>query len=250
MGLTRRQYPVLSELKQQYPCQGGSRAYCKYSMRARSLKVFSNLMLASRGWTLRNVATYAGLSAGSTDHESYSEDLSCSTESSCPPSLIPSYVIIQVVPQIIPMGCCGSTATLPSEPPLPTPAPAPQGLAPVLTQSQASPEMSSVPPFQPVSLSPRLQPVSSVLPPQPVSSVPPPQSVSRTRSRTGSGPESSRKFSQNLNPRSRTKSAPQLTRSFKLSLPKCPRARAMTLTAPKRSNQSESRPPMPGESNE
>ena len=141
----------------------------------------------------------------------------------------------------LPMGCCGSTATLPSEPPPPTPAPAPQGMAPVLAPSEATPVMSSVPPSQPV---------SSVLSSQPVLSVPPPQLVSRTRSQTGSGPESSRKFSQNSSPRSRTKSAPQLTRSFKLSLPKCPRARAMTLTAPKRSNQSESRPPMPGESNE
>ena len=62
--------------------------------------------------------------------------------------------------------------------------------------------------------------------------------------------EQSRKFSRNLILRSRAKSAPQLTRSFKPSLPKCPRARAMTLPAPKRSNQSESRPLMPGESNE
>ena len=118
------------------------------------------------------------------------------------------------------MGCCGSTATVPSEPPPSTPAS--NRTAHVPMPSQTSQEMTPIPSSQP---------------------------LARRRSRTGSRPESSsRTYSQDSNTRSRTKSAPQPPPApLKASSSQGPRARAETLTAPKRSNRPDSRPPMPGE---
>ena len=80
------------------------------------------------------------------------------------------------------------------------------------------------------------------------------QPVSRTRSRTR--PESAHRSrmssmsSQNLIPRSRTKSAPQPPPFLYSKSLSGPRARAVTLPAPKRGNCPNSRPSMPGKSNE
>jgi hypothetical protein len=116
--------------------------------------------------------------------------------------------------------CCGSTATVPSEP-----APAPQ----VTQRTTPTPVLSQNSMDGP--------PVSS--PQQP-----------RTRSRTTSKPESTHRSGvslQDINPRSRTKSAPQRPQSSK-SLPTSPRTGVETLSAHKRSSRTDSRPTSPGES--
>lgn len=119
-----------------------------------------------------------------------------------------------------PMGCCCSTATVPSEPPLSTPAT--QRMEPVPVPPQTSSKIPSIP--------------SS-------------RTLYRARGRRPLAESSSRRFSQDSNPRSRTESAPQPPQSSKSSS-KNPRARAATLTAPKWSNRPDSRSLMPGESGE
>ena len=92
------------------------------------------------------------------------------------------------------MGCCGSTPTVPSEPPPETPAPSgTQRAVPLPVPSQTSSGVSPV--------------LSS-------------QTVSRTRSRTKSSPGSihySGMSAQGSNPRIRTKSAPRQPQSSKPS---------------------------------
>jgi len=116
-----------------------------------------------------------------------------------------------------PMGnCCGSTATVPSEP-----QPAQPG---AVTES-------TVTMHAPVSL-PSV-PLSSQLP-------------TRPRSRTMSSTRLS-KSPQDPIPRSRTKSAPQPPQSLRSSSPHHPRRRARSVVRPRSNSRSDSGPTTPGE---
>ena len=122
-----------------------------------------------------------------------------------------------------PMGCCSSTATVPSEPIL---APAPlvaETMTPSTVLSQAIVETSPVP-----------------------SSQPPP-------SRTGPSfrPKSARHIptsSQDPSPQSRTKAAPQPRQDLNNSLPQSPRTNAETPSTPEPNNRPDGISLIPGES--
>jgi hypothetical protein len=117
--------------------------------------------------------------------------------------------------------CCGSTATVPSEPQPATP-------GPVTEQTLLAP----------VSLPPIIE-KSSV----PSSS----QLRSRPRSRTISSTRLSGKSPQDLMPRSRTKSAPQPPQSLRSSSPHHPRRRARSVVRHRRNSRSDSISTTPGE---
>jgi hypothetical protein len=123
------------------------------------------------------------------------------------------------------MGCCGSTATVPSGPPPSTSAP--QGIqrtAPVPVPSQTIPEISPVPSSD--------------------SSLP----VSRTRSRTRYRSESTQHrgmSSQDSNARIRTNSVPPLPQSSNSTSSQSYRTRAKSLAAHKRTNRSDCLPTSP-----
>ena len=120
------------------------------------------------------------------------------------------------------MGCCGSTATVPSGPP-------PSTLASRGTQRTA-----------PV-------PVPSLTIPE-ISPVPSSHAVSRTRDRTRYRPESTQHNGmspQDSNARIRTNSAPHPPQSSKSSSSQNYRIRANSLAAHKRTNRSDCRPTSP-----
>jgi hypothetical protein len=124
-----------------------------------------------------------------------------------------------------PMGnCCGSAATVPSEPhpgpPIELRPSAPVPLQPVIKESSAP--SSSRPPSRPRSHSS-------------VSRHEPTQHTARS--------------SQDPIPRSRTKSAPQVPQTFNSSSPQDPRPRARSVVQSKRSSRSDSRTTGPGETN-
>jgi hypothetical protein len=145
------------------------------------------------------------------------------------------------------------TATVPSEP---EPAPqVTQRATPTPVLSQYSTEKSSVPsPAPPSRTRSRVasEPGSALRSPVPSSK---PPSQTRSRAVSTSKPESThhrncRVSSQDSNPRSRKKSAPQPLQSSKSSSPQKTRTRAETLSAPKGSSRSGSRPTGSGESDE
>ena len=120
------------------------------------------------------------------------------------------------------MGCCGSTATVPSGPPPSTSAPRGiQRTSPVPVPSQTSPEISPVPSYLP---------------------------MSRTRSRTRYRSESTQHSgmsSQDSNARIRTNSAPQPPQSSNSTSPQSYRTRAKSLAAHRRINRSDCIPTSP-----
>ena len=133
-------------------------------------------------------------------------------------------IVVQILYRF--MGSCGSSAMVFFEP---APAPATQ-----VTERTTPAPVTSQP--------------STEKPPIPLS-----RSLSRSRRRTISRPEwvpRGRVSSQNSKPRSRTKSAPLPPQSLKSIPPLKPRARAKTLTGPRRSSRPDSRSPVPGELNE
>jgi hypothetical protein len=125
-----------------------------------------------------------------------------------------------------PMGnCCGSAATVPSEP-------------------QPGPPIE-LRPSAPVPLQPVIQEGSSA----PSSSRPPPRPRSHSSTSRHEPTQHSARSSQDPIPRSRTKSAPQAPQTFQSSSPQDPRPRARSVVQSKRSSRSDSRTTGPGETN-
>ena len=123
-----------------------------------------------------------------------------------------------------PMGnCCGSAATVPSEPQLGPPI--------------------ELRPSAPAPLQPSIGRESSV----PSSSRPTPRPRSHSSASKRESTRHSGMSSQDPIPRSRTKSAPQPPQTFKSSSPQDPRPRARSVHQSKRSSRSDSRPTSPGE---
>jgi hypothetical protein len=126
-----------------------------------------------------------------------------------------------------PMGnCCGSAATVPSEP----------QLGPPVTELR----LSAPSPLQPDVKEESSVPSSSRTPSRPRSH----SSASKHESTHHSG-----RPSRDPIPRSRTKSAPQPPQTFKSSSPQDPRPRARSVVQSKRSSRSDSGTTHPGETN-
>ena len=120
--------------------------------------------------------------------------------------------------------CCGSAATVPSEP-------------------QPRPPVTELRPSAPAPLQPNIKEGSSI----PSSSRPPSRPRSHLSASKLESIHHSEVSSQDPTPRSRTKSAPQAPQTLKSSSPQDPRIRAHSVVQSKRSSRSDSRPTGPGE---
>ena len=120
--------------------------------------------------------------------------------------------------------CCGSAATVLSEP-------------------QPRPPVIELRPSAPAPLQPNIKEESSI----PSSSRPPFRPRTHSSASKHKSTHHSEGSSQDPIPRSRTKSAPQAPQTFKSPSPQDPRSRARLVVQSKRSSRSDSRPTGPGE---